>query len=179
MTTIGRDKKQFFFDRQIVIDAVGKATAGVLSKAGAFIQRAARSSLRRRKRSSEPGEPPSVHSTDNVASLKNIWFSFDPANRSVVIGPLKLNQVAEKYQAVRMVGRTTIPELHEFGGVASIREIQYAGSNLWFRQDLRHRRDSDKKYRRRNAVYRKRPFMGPAMKRELPKFEGLWANSVK
>lgn len=179
MTTIGRDKKQFFFDRQIVIDAVGKATAGVLSKAGAFIQRAARSSLRRRKRTSEPGEPPSVHTNDRVATLKNIWFSFDPANTSVVVGPLKLNQVTEKRTGVQMVGRTTVPELHEFGGVAVVREVQYAGSSRWFRQDLRRRLSADKKYRRRNVVYRKRPFMGPAMIKEVPKFEGLWANSVR
>ena len=33
--------------------------------------------LRRRKRPSKPGESPSVHSTDRVATLKNILFGFD------------------------------------------------------------------------------------------------------
>ena len=149
---VGFKKKKLFFDRQIVIDAVGKATAKNLSKAGSFIRTSARSSLRRRKSTSQPGEPPSVHSKDRVATLKNIWFVFDPANRSVIVGPLKLN-------GSRLEGsdRKTVPSLHELGGAAVVKS----------------------KKRKRRARYAPRPFMGPAMQRELPKFEGLWANSVK
>ena len=157
MSTVSFQSKQMFFDRQAVIDAVGKANARNLSKAGAFVRRAARSSLRRRKRVSLPGTPPSVHSRDPVASLKNIWFVFDPVSRSVVVGPLKLNGPVR----LRGSNRTTVPALHELGGVAVIRE------------GPRRRR------RERLATYPKRPFMGSAMHRELPKFPGLWANSVK
>jgi len=153
MATVGFDKKQFFFDRQIVIDAVGRASAKNLSQAGSFIRRSARSSLRRRKKVSPPGEPPSVHTQDRVATLKNIWFVFDPAQRSVVVGPLKLN-------GSRLEGsnRETVPSLHELGGTAVI---------------------GGRRKRKRRAKYAPRPFMGPAMERELPKFAGLWANSVK
>ncbi len=153
MATVGFDKKQFFFDRQIVIDAVGRASAKNLSQAGSFIRRSARSSLRRRKKVSPPGEPPSVHTQDRVATLKNIWFVFDPAQRSVVVGPLKLN-------GSRLDGsnRQTVPSLHELGGTAVI---------------------GGRRKRKRRAKYAPRPFMGPAMERELPKFAGLWANSVK
>jgi hypothetical protein len=154
MTMVGFNKKQFFFDRQIVIDAVGRAGAKNLSKAGSFIRRSARSSLRRRKKASPPGEPPSVHSQDRVATLKNIWFVFDPRQRSVVVGPLKLN--GSKLEGS---DRATVPALHERGGVAVVKDRR--------------------KRRRRRAKYAPRPFMGPAMERELPKFEGLWANSVK
>jgi hypothetical protein len=149
---IGFDKKQFFFDRQIVIDAVGRAGAKNLSKAGSFIQRSARSSLRRRKKVSPPGEPPSVHTQDRVATLKNIWFVFEPRQRSVVVGPLKLN-------GSRLEGsnRPTVPALQELGGFAVVTNRK----------------------RKRRAKYAPRPFMGPAMERELPKFVGLWANSVK
>lgn len=153
MATVGFIKKQFFFDRQIVIDAVGRATAKNLSQAGSFIRRSARSSLRRRKKVSPPGQPPSVHTQDRVATLKNIWFVFDPARRSVVVGPLKLN-------GSRLEGsnRQTVPSLHELGGTAVV---------------------GGRRKRRRRAKYAPRPFMGPAMERELPKFAGLWANSVK
>lgn len=152
MASVSFDKKQFFFDRQIVIDAVGKAAAKNLSKAGSFIRTSARSSLRRRKASSPPGEPPSVHTKDRVATLKNIWFVFDPANRSVVVGPLKLN-------GSRLEGsnRKTVPSLHELGGAAVVTSRK----------------------RKRRAKYAPRPFMGPAMERELPKFVDLWAHSVK
>lgn len=153
MTTVGFNKKQFFFDRQIVIDAVGRASAKNLSQAGSFIRRSARSSLRRRKKVSPPGQPPSVHTQDRVATLKNIWFVFDPAQRSVVVGPLKLN-------GSRLEGsnRQTVPSLHELGGTAVV---------------------GGRRKRKRRAKYAPRPFMGPAMERELPKFVGLWANSVK
>jgi hypothetical protein len=93
-----------------------------------------------------------VHTNDRVATLKNIWFTFDPANTSVVVGPLKLGRS-------RLVGsdQPTVPALHEFGGVAVV----------------------GKGNRRRRARYAARSFMGPAMIKELPKFEGLWADSVK
>ena len=152
MTAIARDKKQFFFDRQIVISAVGAATAKNMSRAGAFIQRAARSSLRRRKSASAPGQPPSVHTNDRVATLKNIWFTYDPANTSVVVGPLKLGR-----SKLSGSNQPTVPALHEYGGVAVV----------------------GKGKRRRRARYAARPFMGPAMIKEMPKFEGLWADSVK
>jgi hypothetical protein len=153
MATVGFNKKQFFFDRQIVIGAVGRASAKNLSKAGSFVRRSARSSLRRRKKVSPPGQPPSVHTQDRVATLKNIWFVFDPAQRSVVVGPLKLN-------GSRLEGsnRQTVPSLHELGGTAVV---------------------GGRRKRKRRAKYASRPFMGPAMERELPKFAGLWANSVK
>ena len=154
MSMVGFNQKQMFFDRQAVIDVVGRANAKNLSRAGSFIRRSARSSLRRRKRVSEPGQPPSVHTQDRVATLKNIWFVFERGRASVVVGPLLLNG-----STLRGSNRSTVPELHELGGSAVL--------------------ESRKKKRRRRARYAARPFMGPAMKRELPKFEGLWANSVK
>ena len=154
MAMVGFNQKQLFFDRQAVIDAVGRANAKNLSRAGSFIRRAARSSLRKRKRVSEPGQPPSVHTQDRVATLKNIWFVFERRRASVVVGPLRLNG-----STLRGSNRSTVPELHELGGSAVL--------------------ESRKKKRRRRVRYAARPFMGPAMKRELPKFEGLWANSVK
>ncbi len=71
------DAKKMFFDRRAVIDAVGRANVKVLSHAGAFIQRRAKSSIRKRKRASRPGEPPSSH----VGTLRNlIYFGFDTGN---------------------------------------------------------------------------------------------------
>ena len=154
MAMVGFNQKQMFFDRQAVIDAVGRANARNLSRAGSFIRRAARSSLRKRKRVSEPGQPPSVHTQDRVATLKNIWFVFERRRASVVVGPLRLNG-----STLQGSNRATVPELHELGGSAVL--------------------ESRKTKRRRRARYAPRPFMGPAIKRELPKFEGLWANSVK
>ena len=125
-----------------MIDAVGKANARNLSQAGAFIRRSARSSLRRRKRVSAAGEPPSVHTHDPVATLKNIWFVFDPRRLSVVVGPLKLDRI-------------------EAAGKQS-RDRAGAARTGW-RGDRREPEQAATSCPSTLA----RPFMGPAMEREL------------
>jgi hypothetical protein len=145
--------KKFFFDRKLVQDLLGKKSAKALGKAGSFVQRRSRSSLRRRKKTSSPGQPPSVHSNDSVATLKNIWFALDPGSLSVVVGPLKLNQGGESSAG-------TIPALHEFGGRLAIK-------------DSRGRRKRTQG-QVRIANYPARPFMQPALEKEAPNFPSLW-----
>ena len=99
--------KQLFFDSPKVVRAVDRTTRRVLSKFGAFVRRTARSSIRKRKRISEPGSPPSSHSG---LLKKFIFFGYDPAKRSVVIGPTRLNQK----------GRGEAPPLLEYGGKATL-----------------------------------------------------------
>jgi hypothetical protein len=81
--------KGLFFDRAVVTGSVDKATRKVLSKFGAFVRQSARTSIRKRKATSEPEQPPSSH----TGLLKrNIFFVFSPETRSVVIGPILLNK---------------------------------------------------------------------------------------
>jgi len=89
----GFNVKNMFFDRRPVIEALGRATANALSKAGAFVRTRGRSKLRRRKASAGANQPPSSHD----GSLKDkTYFSFDPKSRSVVIGPERFKKgVAE------------------------------------------------------------------------------------
>jgi hypothetical protein len=95
--------RQFFFDRQAVLSKVDAATRRVLSKFGAFVRRAAKSSIRSRKKPSAPGTPPSSH----TGLLKRlIFFGYDPGRRSVVIGPAPLRSTVEA------------PPLLEYGGRA-------------------------------------------------------------
>lgn len=76
--------KALFFDRDRVLKAADRMTRKALSKGGAFIRRRARSSIRKRKGVSNPGSPPSSH----TGRLRNaILFAYDPARKSVVIGP--------------------------------------------------------------------------------------------
>jgi phage gpG-like protein len=156
MTQFGLSMKvtKFFFDRKSVQDQVGKKNAKALAKAGAFVRRRARSSLRRRKRVSSPGSAPSVHSQDKVATLRNILFAYDRQAQSVVIGPVRLNG-----------SQGSVPALHEFGGRAIIRRN-------------RNRRERARQQPAvRMASYPARPFMGPALKAEAPKFPSLWVGN--
>jgi len=98
---------QLFFDTRKVRRAVDVGTRRVLSKFGAFVRRTARSSIRKRKKPSSPGSPPSSH----TGLLKRfIWFGYEPARRSVVIGPARLTQK----------GRGEAPSLLEYGGSAKL-----------------------------------------------------------
>jgi hypothetical protein len=138
--------KRLFFDRQTVVRAVDKAKRAVLSRAGAFIRQTARTSIRERKGTSTPGQPPHSH----VGLLRRfLLFGYDRDTESVVIGPAKLNKAGDA------------PHVLEHGGTTTTEG-----------------RKRGRRVRRRVRV-RKRPYMGPAMKKELPKFPELWRNSIR
>ena len=100
--------KQLFFDTKAVRSKLDAATRRVLSKFGAFVRRGARSSIRKRKRTSAPGEPPSSH----TGLLRRfIFFGYDPTKRSVVIGPARLNQkIGDAPAALEYGGTSTVIE---------------------------------------------------------------------
>lgn len=165
--------RDFFFDRAAVLDRLSEANHKALSKSGAFVRRRARTRLRRRKRVSGPGESPSVHTTDRTATLKNILFALDPSSDSVVIGPVRLNQVNNaQLPDGSFAIRGTVPELLEFGGAARIFEWDLQGNGDWSRADRRFTRTLARwknqgvlhqRTRIRRATYAPRPFMGPAL----------------
>jgi len=100
---------RMFFDKKAVRDKVDAGTRRVLSKFGAFVRRTARSSIRKRKRTSRPGQPPSSH----TGLLKRfIFFGYDPRKESVVIGPVRLSQK----------GRGEAPALLEHGGTGKVQK---------------------------------------------------------
>jgi len=171
------DMKKAFFDRQRIIDAVDRATRKALSKSLAFVRQTAKTTvLRRRKRPSSPGQAPSVHSRDPIASLRNILFFYDERTKSGVVGPVRLNGSAFAGSS------NTVPAILEGGARESIREEQYIGTSQperWYRPTNRSR-SSRKRYRRRIANYEARPFMAPSLKIELSKgnISSPWANVI-
>ena len=174
--------KESFFDRPKVIASLKKAKRKALSKAGAFVRRRARSSMRRRKGVSPEGSPPSAHSSGN--SLKTILFAFQPQSESTIVGPVQFNQVNFTVESVT----STVPGLHERGETAIIREYRYrpidGNSDVqWRRVNGRRRYGPREGYkfetRRRTARYPKRPFMRPALEAEAPNFPELFKNSIQ
>ena len=104
---IGFEIKQLFFDREAVTSRVDPATRKVLSKFGAFVRRTAKGSIRRRRKAAPPGSPPSSH----TGLLKKfIFFGYDPEQRSVVIGPTRLDRR----------GQGEAPSLLEYGGQTTL-----------------------------------------------------------
>lgn len=174
--------KEFFFDRQAIIDAVDAARIKVLSKAGAFVRRTAQQSIRegvrttkgvtRRTAPSKPGKPPKSW----TGLLKNfIYFAYDPGTQTVVIGPIPLNQ----YHVVDgQLTRGAVPRVLEEGGTIGIREYQLSGG-LWLPWGNSRRSRQGRPTRVRLVKILPRPYMGPALTKNVPKFPSLWANSVK
>ena len=140
---------RLFFDAPKVVRSVDAATRRVLGKAGAFVRRTARSSIRKRKRISPPGQPPSSH----TGLLKKfIFFGYDRRRRSVVIGPARLARTA---------------------GIAP-RALEHGGRSVTTTRGRRGKRKRTVPTR-----VRARPYMGPALNKELPRIPDLWRNSVR
>lgn len=96
-----------FFDSPKVVRVVDKSTRRVLSRFGAFVRRTAKGSIRKRKKASAPGKPPSSH----TGLLKRfIFFGYDRQKQSVVIGPTQLtdNNRGDAPSILEYGGRTTI-----------------------------------------------------------------------
>ena len=141
--------KKMFFDSKEVVSATDKAARSVLSKIGAFIRREAKSSIRpggKKHKASLPGQPP----RSQTGLLKRfIFFGYDAATQSVVVGPAKLNGVKGK----------DAPHTLEYGG----------------KTVLSHQTSDFSK----SVNIAKRPFMQPALNKNLPKLPAMWANSIK
>jgi hypothetical protein len=169
----------YFFDKKLVKGLLTDTTRKALSKAGAFVQRTAKLSLSRTgKKPSKPGTPP----RKRVGLLRDqVFFVFDPDTFSVVVGPRRLNMVAMSPLKRGGFQKTAgnVPGLHEFGGKQGIieRKFKSEGPEGWRRADLRRNRDSETyDYRLRVARYPARPYMGPALRRNLSKFPKLYFN---
>lgn len=135
--------KEGFFDRAKVLAAADRATLRVLSRFGAYVRQRARSSIRKRRRVSQPGQPPSSH----VGLLKDlIFFSYEPSARSVVVGPTLTNRP------------TGAPETLEYGGES----------------DLPIRGGKTARVR-----IEARPYMHPALAKELPGLPAMWRDSIR
>lgn len=88
-----------------VVTATERAKRRVLPRAGAFLRRRMRSSIRKRKGVAPPGSPPSSHRGD---LRRLIVFGVDRDEGAVYVGPLLF----------RRRGSTTGAALLEFGGTA-------------------------------------------------------------
>ncbi len=148
-----------FFDRPKIQQAVAKAERQVLSKFGAFVRQRAKTSIRQRKGTSPPGQPPYSH----VGLLRKfILFAYDRPRRSVVIGPTLTKEGSQA------------PKLLEYGGQISktvettVTRISAAGTLV-----------RSKEKTTRQLHYRARPFMGPAFTAELAQLPKLWRNSIR
>ncbi len=190
-----------FFDGTRVLNKLSAAEQSVNSKMGAFVMTDARRSIRSSGKSgapSKPNTPPRYHSKELGLryGFGNIVFGWDPSTRSVVVGPRKLNHMVLKGT------HDTIPEILEFGGDYELFEERWVDGDYatqWFRVDLRRRNrkawyrftesaggrayvtddhGNKRETRTRRIAIAARPYMNPALDRQMPKFAALWTNAL-
>ncbi len=159
-----------FFDSGKVLAAMEKKERRALSKFGAFVRTRARSSIRKRRKPSSPGSPPSSH----VGTLKKLlFFSYDSKNKSVVVGPVPL-------ESSRLA---VVPRLLEEGGpVVFMRSIPGLGRKATAPQAAAFQRKvkdgsitvTKREKQRVAGGLEARPFMAPALAAELPKFAAMF-----
>ncbi|TWU17986.1 hypothetical protein [Allorhodopirellula heiligendammensis] len=175
MTTVTWKIKGSFFDRPRVQRSVDRAVRRELSRAGAFVRRTARSSIRpvgKRAKSkkkkgqrvggldptiSRPGQPPRMH-TKGAKNIRTILFGYQPGPQSVVIGPVLF----------KSKNGVNVPQLLEHGGTGKV-----------LATSRRKNRGGHATRRLTAARYKARPFMFPALQKEAPKFPNLFRNSIK
>lgn len=145
---IGFNVKQFqgaFFTSSAVTKKVKPAARKILSKFGSYVRQTARQSIKNKKRS-VASQPPA----SRTGKLKRfIYFGYDEAKNSVIIGPAKLNNT---------VSDTALISLEE-GGATDV--------------------FNPKTKQRSRVFVAARPFMKPAFGKEMPKVPGMWRDSIR
>lgn len=114
--------KAGFFDQKKVMRAVDAGTRKALSRVGAFVRTRARSSIRKAKKASAPGEPPK----SKTGLLRRfILFKYDFASRSVVVGPTLLPSGS----MVDPLNDKTVPQVLEEGDAVVPRLVTLLGAS--------------------------------------------------
>ena len=143
-----------------------------------WIQKTAKRSIRKSKKTSDPNTPPRSHMSGG-ASLRSIMFWFAKDGSSGVVGPMKFNKTPTPS------GAKTIPNLLEKGGAvvakkASVVPLTVAG--LTKTRSVKGKpiivKDLGKgpvKIIPRKRTYAPRPFMEPAMEKAIA--EGIMDKS--
>lgn len=153
--------KESFFDRKSVLSQMTVKERQVLSRMGAFVRTRARTSIRKRKATSAPGQAPSSH----TGHLRNkIFFAWDPATRSVVIGPTPLSM------------QPITPRLLEEGGAISLNQQQQHPGAPWRTVLSQRSRRAGEAQRIARVRIAPRPYMGPALRAELPRLPALFSS---
>lgn len=154
---------EYFFDRKAVTSAVDSATRRVLSKFGAYVRQTAKRSIKRPRRKTLAEMSPIEVARYRASGRKPAAPSAPgtpPRNQYGLLRQFMLFWYSPRERSVT-IGPAKLPGKH--GDVPGV--LEHGGTTV---------------NRRGKVVYiAARPYMGPALEKELPKLEPMWRNSVK
>lgn len=144
--------RDWFLDTARVAQLVDKANLRNMQKAGLYVRKVARNSMKKKRGAAPPGKPPHVHR----GFLKDALITaYDPTTRTVVVGPIGFSS-------------SDSPLRLETGGRATIK--------------VRHRRRKGEKRGRvtkARVTVHPHPYMGPALENSKPYIPELWRSSLR
>lgn len=154
-----KEAKGWFFDREVVMKAVDRATADALRKAGSLIRMNARRSMKKAGKDDPPAPPGSPPRARTGLLKKFVFYAYDQESKSVIVGPAFLSG-----------GRRnpTVPEILEYGGHQVVRRISRKRA---FEDGRRVRKPTVVE---RRVKYEPRPYMTPSLEKIKPKMPELW-----
>lgn len=192
-----RTKTLVMFDRSIFHKSWKKINETPAKRAGMYVRKTAIRSIRKdrskSKRPSKPGRPPKTRAAGEP--MRRIYSVPYGRKGGVIVGAVKLSGMSRG---------EPVPGLHEHGGVKTT-EVFYGegqkvviakrpsterqrqafralakSSDSRVQPYLRQERARTELAKRRKAVtFPKRPFMGPALERSLPKLPKMWAGAIR
>lgn len=133
-------------------------------RAAAIVRLTAKRSIRKRKKASPAGSPPSTH---EGSYLRNVLvYAYDEVRREAVVG-------------VRD-GAGELSLIHEEGREATLEEYsdEKSGETQWFEGPPKAARWKPTGNKKR-VTYPRRPFLMPALEKTAPKLAALWQDSIK
>lgn len=182
---------KYFFDRDIVMQAVGAAQASVMAKSGNYVRKAARRSIKdvaskvakiqerakageideaKRKKllatQNKPSDPDSPPKSRTGLLKDYIFFAYDSVTGAVFVGPAKLRAKKDTQ---------TVPALLEYGG--DFDGYAAEGTGDWYTVDgVRKQRVKRVKAQRHMPA---RPYMQPALVNSAKGLARIWQDSIK
>lgn len=172
------DKARSFFSSDAVKAAVDEVERKNQAQAAGFIRTSAQRSQKYGTKPANAGDPPTAHRDGRGPLMrKRLFFAFELRTRSTIIGPERLGSgdALEAMEQGKSVRRTIF--VSDRRAARPMTDKQRAG----FERIMQWKHLNRK---RRNVVVKTfrveaRPFMRPALARNLDKVSGVWADSVK
>lgn len=157
-------KGAIFFDTPRVLAEVEKTNRQSMARAGGYIRAVAIRSMKTTGGHSRPGSPPHAHRDTGELLKKLLFFAYDPATKSTVIGPVGFSG-------------SEVPSRLEYGHIFTARSrrvlVRYPGGGRG-----KGRTPPGRRWVTLNGriAVAPRPFMGPALRRsiELGKIPEQW-----
>jgi len=175
-----------FIDKPAIQRAIRRAQRDpkIINRQGGMVRRSARSSIRQVQKQStvsKPGEAPRSHKKKEY-NLRTIRYEWDQSSVGTIVGPIGFGATAGDVPSALEKGGTVTKIRRTYQGRS--RKAMSAKQKAAFKRkvkagEIASRKQSVIGTTQATIKIAARPFMFPALRKEAPKFAGMWEDSIK